>query len=88
MEGANITVIADFTPYWEDDDELLLVAQGQTWVYDPTGDQVPRHRTSFTTMPMRLGEPLIFLPLGSASDEDQIGMLNIELEINVERYQS
>ncbi len=88
MEGANITVIADFTPYWEDNDELLLVAQGQTWIFDPSGNQEARHRTSFTTMPMRLGEPLIFLPLGSSMDEEQIGLLNIELEINVERYQS
>ncbi len=88
LEGANIIVIADFTPYWESEDELLLVAQGQTWVTDDTAGGETIHRTSFTTMPIRLGEPLVFLPLGTDLDNDQLGLLNIELEINVERYQS
>lgn len=92
MEGANIVVIADFTPYWETEEELLLLAQGQTWVTDYHGSGEVIHRTSFTTMPIRLGEPIVFLPLGSTPrdnlDTEQVGLLSIELEINVERYQS
>ncbi len=90
MEGSNIRVLAEFTPYWENDEELLLVAQGQTWIQN-TGDEKPEYRTAFTTLPVRLGEPILFLPLGAGHlpvDTARFGRLNIELEINVERYQS
>ncbi|MFA7566880.1 MAG: hypothetical protein WCY01_07615 [Alkalispirochaeta sp.] len=90
MEGSNVRVIAEFTPYWANDEELLLVAQGQTWLNTVAGAK-PEYRTAFTTLPVRLGEPILFLPLGVGSlpvDTDRFGRLNIELEINVERYQS
>lgn len=90
MEGSNLRVLAEFTPYWENDEELLLVAQGQTWIESDSGEK-PEYRTAFTTLPVRLGEPILFLPLGAGHlpvDTDRFGRLNIELEINVERYQS
>ncbi len=91
LEGSNITVVAEFTPYWEGDGDLMLVAQGRTWL-SPGGDpEEPDYRTSFTTLPVQLGEPIIFLPLGNSRlpvDTERFGRLNIELEINVERYQS
>lgn len=91
LDGTNITVLADFTPYWEDEESLILLVQGQTWVYDGTDETEPEYRTSFTTLPIRLGEPIVFLPLGSGQiplDTERFGRLNIELEVNVERYQS
>jgi hypothetical protein len=91
LDGTNISVIADFTPYWEDDDSLLLLVQGQTWIYDGADDPEPEYRTSFSTLPIRLGEPIVFLPLGTSHvplDTERFGRLNIELEVNVERYQS
>lgn len=91
LEGNNITVVADFTPYWTQDEELMLVAHGQTWLREYDGDNSPEYRTSFTTLPIRLGEPILFLPLGSGEvpvDTERYGRLNIELEINVERYES
>ena len=91
LDGSNITVVAEFTPYWEDDGQLMLVAQGQTWVTGSDGTDVPEYRTSFTTLPIQLGEPIVFLPLGTGQvpvDTEHFGRLNIELEINVERYQS
>jgi len=90
MEGRNIRVVAEFTPYWESEDQLLLVAQGQTWIETERGAE-PEYRTSFTTFPIHLGEPILFLPLGTGHlpvDTARYGRLNIELEINVERYQS
>ncbi|MFP4152066.1 MAG: hypothetical protein ACLFR8_07465 [Alkalispirochaeta sp.] len=90
MEGRNIRVVAEFTPYWESEDQLLLVAQGQTWIETERGEE-PEYRTSFTTFPISLGEPILFLPLGTGHlpvDTARYGRLNIELEINVERYQS
>lgn len=104
LDGTNIVVVADFTPYWESEDELILVAQGQTWVTEQGGSGETTYRTSFTTLPIRLGEPIVFFPLGSAPgtdleadlgtdlemdlDTNHLGQLNIELEIFVERYQS
>tara|TARA_B100001121_G_C18388173_1_gene479491 strand:+ start:79 stop:594 length:516 start_codon:yes stop_codon:yes gene_type:complete len=91
LDGSNIAVVAEFTPYWEDDGQLMLVAQGSTWVTN--GENGPHHdyRTSFSTLPIQLGEPIVFLPLGNEQvpvDTGRFGRLNIELEINVERYQS
>lgn len=91
LDGSNITVLAEFTPYWEDEESLILLVQGQTWVYDGSDETDPEYRTSFTTLPIRLGEPIVFLPLGSGRiplDTERFGRLNIELEVNVERYQS
>lgn len=91
LDGSNISILAEFTPYWESEDQLMLVAQGATWITtDVPGDE-PEYRTSFSTLPIRLGEPLVFLPLGTVPvpvDTERFGRLNIELEINVERYQS
>ena len=92
LDGSNITVVAEFTPYWEDDDTLVLVAQGQTWVRRDGDDQEDvQYRTAFTTMPIEWGEPVLFLPLGTGKlpvETEAFGRLNIELEINVEPYQS
>lgn len=90
LDGTNITVLAEFTPYWESEDSLTLLVQGQTWIYYDDRTE-PEYRTSFTTLPIRLGEPIVFLPLGSGRiplDTERFGRLNIELEVNVERYQS
>lgn len=91
LDGSNIAVVAEFTPYWEGNGQLMLVAQGRTWLTSDESDDSPDYRTSFTTLPIQLGEPIVFLPLGNSNvpvDTERFGRLNIELEINVERYQS
>ena len=90
LEGSNIVIVANFTPYRESDDSILLVAQGQTWVTNANNESV-KYRTAFKSLPMRLGEPVVFLPLGDKPidvniDTDQYGVFNIELEVNVEPY--
>ena len=50
LEGSNIRVLAEFTPYWESEDQLLLVAQGQTWIGIDEADGDPEYRTAFTTL--------------------------------------
>lgn len=90
LEGSNIVVEAEFTPYQNAEEELILIAEGRTWVSAATGDDV-QYRTSFTSLPIRLGEPVLFLPLGESHvpvDTDRFGRLNIELEVNVDSYQS
>ncbi len=90
MEGRNIIVEAEFTPYRQTDDSLILIAEGRTWITGTEPSDV-QYRTSFTTLPIRLGEPVLFLPLGVNRvpvDTERFGRLNIELEVNVEPYQS
>ncbi|MFO8044075.1 MAG: hypothetical protein R6U25_12805 [Alkalispirochaeta sp.] len=91
LDGSNIAVVAEFTPYWEGEGQLMLVAQGRTWITGDDEQGEPDYRTSFNTLPVELGEPIVFLPLGDGQlpvDTERFGRLNIELEINVERYQS
>lgn len=91
LDGSNIVVVANFTPYREDDDSVLLVAQGQTWISDGDPETDVQYRTSFKSLPVNLGEPAVFLPLGSSPlgvtlDTDAAGSFNIELEVTVEPY--
>lgn len=88
LDGSNVTVVAEFTPYVQDDGTLILVAEGRTWL-SGEDDEAVRYRTSFKSLPIRLGEPVLFFPLGNRpvtvrSDEPE--QFNIELEINVESY--
>jgi hypothetical protein len=91
LDGSNIVVVANFTPYREDDDSILLVAQGQTWISDDDPETDVQYRTSFKSLPVSLGEPAVFLPLGSTPldvtlDSNATGSFNIELEVTVEPY--
>lgn len=98
LEGSNITVVAEFTPVRGKDNELVLVAQGQTWVRTGNRPHDVQYRTTFTTLPISLGQPIVFLPLGAEQstisqgevpiDTDRFGRLNIELEVNVVPYGS
>ena len=91
LDGSNIVVEAEFTPFWAENDQLMLVADGQTWVTGDSLQEEAEHRTAFQTLPIQLGEPVTFFPLGASNlpvDTDRYGRLNIELKINVERYQS
>jgi hypothetical protein len=91
LEGGNLTVIAEFTPY-EDEDGILLVAEGQILLRTPENEEVQYH-TSMRSVPLAIGERVVFYPLGrSAFDMDleseQSEALNIELEVEVSPYQA
>lgn len=89
LDGSNITVLAEFTPYVQDDGSLILVAEGRTWLSGEDEEAVS-YRTSFKSLPIRLGEPVLFFPLGNrpvtAMSESRDEQFNIELEINVVSY--
>ncbi|TVQ40169.1 MAG: hypothetical protein EA384_03865 [Spirochaetaceae bacterium] len=92
LDGSNVVVVVQFTPYRENADELLLVAQGQTWVGGTAGEEV-KYRTSFKSMPVTLGESVVFFPLGArvdgiALEDDEYAGFNIELEVQVVPYQT
>jgi hypothetical protein len=95
LEGGNLTIIVEFTPYEAADRSILLIAEGQIWLTTPQ-NEVIQYRTSLRSIPIELGETVLFYPLGrstldvdlesvegSGSEDDQ---LNIELEVQVEPY--
>lgn len=89
LDGDNIVVRARFTPY-RVNDSLLLVAQGQTWLKTEDSDEL-RYETAFETVPVQLGEAVVFYPLGQENvqvglETRQYGTINLELEIMVIPY--
>jgi len=89
LDGDNIVVRAQFTPY-RDNDSLLLVAQGQTWLREAEGKDL-RYETAFETLPVDLGETVVFYPLGQENvqmdlETQEYGWVNLELEITVIPY--
>ena len=92
LEGGNLTVIAEFTPYEDENKSILLVAEGQIWLRTPE-DQEVQYRTSFGSVPLELGESALFYPLGRSAlgmdvENDEASRLNIELEVQIEPYQA
>lgn len=85
ISGQNITIAADFTPYTQDRQQVMLLAQGQTWVRVQNSDQL-RYQSALRTMPITLGEPILFFPLGvdsNDSSEAGFGSAILELEVTV-----
>ena len=68
LVGANLVVVAQFTPYIRRGLQKFLVAQGQIWMEIP--NQGIRYYTSMQTIPLEFGEPVYFFPLGPRKDED------------------
>lgn len=85
LNGNNIVVTAQFTPYKESGNQVLLVAQGQTWITSPVDKKV-KYATSFKSLPIDLGEPVLFYPLGVNLQTEKYGNVYIELEIRVVPY--
>ena len=83
LVGDNIVVLADFTPYIDADSSIVLVAQAQVWI-SPQGGKPLEHFTALESIPVRMGEKVLFFPLGVMSLETTSdNTYNIELEIHV-----
>ena len=84
LEGGGMTARAQFTPY-ESGQSIMLVAQGQIWVANEDSSEVT-YRSAFESLPVTLGESVIFFPLGE-QNRDDADTLNIELEVRIEAFQ-
>ena len=84
VNGSNLRIRAVFTPYLGEDGELELVAQGQVWLDD--GPEAPtRYVATYRSVPLSLGEKLLFFPLGVADGvADEV---TLKLEVEIVRYQ-
>jgi hypothetical protein len=87
LDGENVRIYLVCTPYLQEDGEVLLLAQGQIWLTEPT-DKENKYYNTFYTIPVSFGEKVLFFPLGiSDADNQDKKFFNIELEIKIVPYE-
>jgi hypothetical protein len=87
LVGGNVVMAIQFTPYLQDKDQNLLVAQGQIWLAVP--NEGISYKTTMQTIPLKFGEQIYFFPLGSVGSRGSsvaAGNPHIELLIELQRY--
>ena len=85
LVGNNVRIFAILTPYKSENDTILLVAQGQVWLTEPPEKEV-RYLSTFRSIPITLGEKILFFPLGLTNEILEKDFFNIELEIQIMPY--
>ncbi len=80
MSGENVVIFAQITPYIQDDNTILLVAEGEVFI--SSEEQGTQYYTTLKSLPVSAGEKVLFFPLGMAVDLEQ-NLYYIELEIQV-----
>ena len=88
LMGNNISINAILTPYLKKDGKIILVAQGQVWSPEPQAEKPVRYLSSLKSLPISLGEKIIFFPLGIPRDATQSDVFNIALEIEVVPFEN
>ena len=84
FDGSNISVRANLTPYLQDDGKLMLVAQGEVWVAEPTSTvSAVRYLSSIKSLPVSLGEKVFFYPLGLPDTVQGTNRFTIAVEIQI-----
>jgi len=86
LVGDNIRIEAVFTPYQQEDGQLLLVAQGQVWLSESSLKET-RYMSTFNSIPIVLGEKILFFPLGIGNISKQ-QTFTLQLEVEVLPYKS
>lgn len=81
MMGTNVVMALQFTFFFRPGFTSVLVAQGQIWVDVP--DEGIRYQTTLQTIPIEIGEPIFFFPLGSPNSPEET---RIELELEIRPY--
>jgi hypothetical protein len=81
LQGVNILVITDITPYIRNDSTILLVSQGEVWIGSTDSEEM-NHYSTIKSLPVSMGESIMFFPLGVIKTMDK-KIFNIELEIQV-----
>jgi hypothetical protein len=81
LEGSNVIVIVQFTPFIRRHGQSILVAQGQIWIETP--NEGIRYFTSIQSIPLEFDEPIYFFPLGSSKKMD---MASIQIMLTVNPY--
>jgi hypothetical protein len=83
LVGEKLHIDVVFTPYEEENGELLLVAQGQIWM---AGAQETRYFTTFKSVPVDIGEKVLFFPLGLSPRVQQADSFTLQIEVEIYPY--
>ena len=86
--GDNININAILTPYLKNDGKIILVAQGQVWSSEPQAEKAVRYLSSLKSLPISLGEKILFFPLGIPRDATRSDVFNIALEIEIVPFEN
>ena len=82
LTGENLVLIADITPYFNPDNTIFLVAKGEIFLSDSDDSEEVKYYTTLKSLPVEVGEKVIFFPLGMAYDSKS-NFYVIEMEIQV-----
>ena len=83
LVGDKLHIDVVFTPYLEENGELLLVAQGQIWM---AGAQETRYFTTFKSVPVDAGEKVLFFPLGLSPHVENGDTFTLQIEVEIYPY--
>lgn len=83
LVGQHIRIDAVFTPYQEADGNLILVAQGQVWFSAATET---KYFTTFQSVPVSLGEKVLFFPLGLSEQLEMKKTFTLQIEVQIYPY--
>ena len=83
LVGDKLHIDVVFTPYQGENGELLLVAQGQIWM---AGAQETRYFTTFKSVPVDIGEKVLFFPLGLSPHVQQGDTFTLQIEVEIYPY--
>ncbi len=84
IQGNNIKMIGSFTPYFDSEGNLILLAQGQIFMQNATGKGF-MYYTYFNSIRTQLGETIVFFPLGFSENKPD-DSTNIEIDIQVQSF--
>ncbi len=82
LSGDNLVVIANITPYLNEDNTVFLVAKGEIFLSNNTDSKEVKYYTTLKSLPVKFGETAVFFPLGMAYDSDS-NVYSIEMDIQV-----
>ena len=85
LVGDNIRIDVVFTPYQQENGNLLLVAQGQVW-FSEAANTKTKYLTTIQSIPVSWGEKVLFFPLGFSQELANTPIFNIQLEVEIFPY--
>ena len=82
LTGENLVLIANITPYVNEDNTIFLVAKGEIFLSDSADSEEVKYYTTLKSLPVVVGEKVVFFPLGMAYDSNS-NFYSMEMEIQV-----
>jgi hypothetical protein len=84
VKGNNLIIKADLTPYYVDNNSLLLLTRGNVMLM-PTDSEASKYYSTVNSLPVKLGEKALFFPLGLLNEKME-NISSCVLEIEVQPY--